>query len=92
MLTLDYKGFYQKENTERQVVSLLEQLFVRMNAENWNRYKEEDFETNKEMLFFTEFYTMQGGWRENGRITFKAAEKKDTYRKGIKQKKESSQV
>ena len=52
MLTLDYKGFYQKENTERQVVSLLEQLFVRMNAENWNRYKEEDFETNKEMLFF----------------------------------------
>lgn len=87
MIHIDYKGFYQKENTQRQVVSLLETLFVCMNEENWNQYNEKDFETNKGMLFFTQFYINQGGWRENGRITFQPAEKEDdSNRIGIKTK------
>lgn len=94
MLNLDYNGFYQKENTQRQVVSLLEQLFIHMDAENWNRYKDEDFETERENLFFSQFYMIQGSWRKNGRITFEKTERKkdDSYRKGIKPKNNSSQV
>ena len=85
MIKVDYKGFYQKENTVRQVVSLLEQLFVHMDEENWNCYKDEDFKTEMEMVFFTQFYMVQGSWRKNGRVVFEE-KKDDSYRIGIKTK------
>lgn len=89
IMSLDYKGFYLKENTQRQVINLLEQLFVHMNAENWNRYEEEDFKTNKELVFMVTYYQMQGGWRTNGTVTFEKTERKkdNSYRKGIKTRK-----
>lgn len=85
MIKLDYKEFYQKENTARQVVGLLEKLFVHMDEENWNCYKDEDFETEMEMVFFTQFYMVQGSWRKNGRVVFEE-KKDDSYRIGIKTK------
>ena len=85
MIKLDYKEFYQKENTARQVVGLLEKLFVHMDEENWNCYIDEDFETEMEMVFFTQFYMVQGSWRKNGRVVFEE-KKDDSYRIGIKTK------
>lgn len=76
IMSLDYKGFYLKENTQRQVINLLEQLFVHMNEKNWNCYEEEDFKTNKELVFMVTYYQMQGGWRTNGTVTFEKTERK----------------
>lgn len=90
MINLDYKGFYLKDNTKRQVVSLLEKLFVHMNQKCWDGYEEEDFETNAGRLFLGGFYMEQNKWREDGRIIFdktEKVEKDDSYRKGVKGKK-----